>query len=301
MNLARVFLVLLVLSLHATALASTPEPTATVLFDIAIERATGETKVYLKADGVINDYRKVQLKKNIEANRPDRMYLDVKNVLLAGKIPAKQVGTALSQVRIAKRSDGFRVVFDSNLDELFDYTISAQPDGLLVTIREASATNAVIADIMQGEEPVAAPEPKSEGDLDLLIVAAESPEHAQEWLDSSADRKVNLKILKTAKPDQVINISFLATGVTPDSYGDFSVAVSFTLLDPSGKLVLSKRRFANTSGRAPANPAFILAEPVLSITLDGSDPSGEYTMIGIVEDLTNNKMVRTSLKIALEK
>ena len=58
MNLARVFLVLLVLSLHATALASTPEPTATVLFDIAIERATGETKVYLKADGV-NDIRRL--------------------------------------------------------------------------------------------------------------------------------------------------------------------------------------------------------------------------------------------------
>jgi hypothetical protein len=328
MKLARVLLVLLVLSLKVTAPTeaseskpagslsepSSPQAKASVLFDVEIERTAEETKVHLKADGAIKDYREARLKKNVAAHRPDRMYLDLKNLRLAGPIPARQAGTALSRVRTGLRADGVRVVFDSNLDELFNYTISEQPDGLLVTIRETSGDTAVIAEMMPGDESEAEPEkvitpavatmrpePKAAGDLDLLIVAADTPEQTQEWLDGSPERKTGLQILKTAKPDQVINTSFLVTGVSSDSNGDFSVAVSFTLLDPDGKLVLSERRFAKTSGRAPANPAFIMADPVLGIILGESDPAGEYTIIGLVEDLTNNKVVRTSLKIALEK
>jgi len=206
------------------------------------------------------------------------------------------------------------VVLDSNLDGLFNYRISEQPDGLIVTILEPSGDPAVFAGVMDGNESGAQPEkvkapavvtihpePKAEGDLSLLIVAADSPEQTREWLDSSDDHKTGLQILKTAKSDQMINTSFLATGVTSDSNGDFSVEVSFTLLDPYGKLVLTKRNFAKTSGRAPVNPGFFMAEPELAIILGESDPAGEYTIIGIVEDLTNNKMVRTSLKIRLEK
>ena len=149
------------------ALVSEPkgiETNATVLFDIEIERSATETRVFLKADGKIKDYRKVALNKNVEAGRPDRMYIDVKNVRLAGPIPPKQVGTALAQIRTGQRTDGFRVVFDSNLDELFKYTISEQPDGMLITISEPSATTAVIADIIQeeGSAPVTAIAPEPE-------------------------------------------------------------------------------------------------------------------------------------------
>lgn len=328
MKLARVLFMLLVVSLNVAAPTaagesnpteslsepSSPQAEATVLFDIEIERAAEETKVHLKADGAIKDYREVRLKKNAKAHRPDRMYLDVKNVRLAGPIPAIQAGTALAQIRTGLRNDGVRVVFDSNLDELFDYAISEQPGGLLVTIRAPSGGPAGRADIRPGDEfgaetekiigPVVEtvrPEPKAAGDLNLLIVTADLPEQTQEWLDSSPDRQSSLQVLKTVKTDQTINTSFLVTGVSSDSNGDYAVAVSFTLLDPDGKLVLSKRRFAKTSGRAPANPAFILADPELGIILGESDPAGEYTIIGLVEDLTTNKTVRTSLRITLEK
>jgi type IV pilus assembly protein PilQ len=157
------------------ALATEPEiveVNATVLFDIEIERSAAETRVYLKADGKISDYRKVSLSKNVEAGRPDRMYIDVKNVRLAGPIPAKQVGTALGQVRTGQRTDGFRVVFDSNLDELFNYTISEKPDGMLITISEPSAATAVIADIIQeeGSDQVAEVTPEPE-----IFASAEEP------------------------------------------------------------------------------------------------------------------------------
>ena len=166
MKLARVLLVLLVLSLTvaASALASESNPArspfdppsiqteATLLFGIEIERAAEETKVHLKADGAIKDYREVRLKKNVAAGRPDRMYLDIKDVFLARPIRVKKVGTALSRVRTGRRPDGIRVVFDSSLDGLFDYTISDEPDGLLVTIREPAAARAVIADMAQRSE-----------------------------------------------------------------------------------------------------------------------------------------------------
>ena len=293
MKFARVFLfLLLVLSLPATAQAD-----ATVLFDIEVERAAEETKVYLKADGAISDYRKVQLKKNVEAGRPDRIYLDINNVHLAGPIPVKQVGTALAQVRTGRRADGIRVVFDSNLDELFNYTISEQSDGLLVTIHEPSAADPVIAPAVETIEP----EAKSEGDLGLLIVTSDSFEHTQEWLNAPPDRRINLKLLKTAKPDQEIITSFLVTGVESDLNGDYSFVVSFTLLDPYGKVVFGKRNYAKAAGTAPIDPAFIMAEPELGIVLDESDPLGDYKIIGIVEDLTSNKIFRTIQRITLEQ
>jgi hypothetical protein len=291
MKLTRVLLfLLLVLSIHPTAQAN-----AVVLFDIEIERADKETKIYLKADGVIKNYRKFQLKKNVEADRPDRMYLDLKNVSLAGPIPVKQVGTALARVRTGRRTDGVRVVFDSNLDELFNYTIREQPDGLLVTIREPSAANAVIAPVVE----TIYPEPKAEGDLKLVIVTSDSPDHAREWLKAPPARKISLKRLKTAKPYQEIYTSFLVTGLTPDIDGNFSYEISFTLLDASGNPIENRRHYAKAAGKAPTHPAFIMAEPELALVLDSSDPIGDYTIIGIVEDLTNSNVARSSMRITL--
>ena len=336
MKLTRVLLfLLLVLSIYPTAGALTSEITveaiesdltesasevafaqsnATVLFDIEIERADKETKVHLKADGSITDYRKVELKKNVEEDRPDRIYLDIKNVSLADPIRVKPVGTALARVRTGRRTDGFRVVFDSNLDELFDYTIREQPDGLLVTIREPSVANAGIADIMpvaefgtesdKGIGPAVEtiyPEPKAEGDLKLVIVTSDSPDHAREWLNAPPDRKISLKRLKMTKADQDIFTSFLVTGITPDIDGNFSYEISFTLLDASGKPVENRRHYSKTAGKAPTYPAFIMSEPELALVLGSSDPIGDYTIIGIVEDLTNNKIVRNSIRITLTR
>ncbi|MFO7605221.1 MAG: AMIN domain-containing protein [Desulfurivibrionaceae bacterium] len=130
---------------------------ASVLFDIEVEHSAKETRVFLKSDGPITDYKAVELAKNIKAGRPDRMYIDVKNVKPAGPIQPKVVGTALDQVRTGPRSDGFRVVFDSSLDELFSYRISEQPDGLLITISEPSPAATVIADLMAEDDSIASP------------------------------------------------------------------------------------------------------------------------------------------------
>jgi type IV pilus assembly protein PilQ len=124
---------------------------ATVLFGIEVEHLPTETKVFLKADGPIMDFTKEHLAANTKANLPDRMYIDVKKVKLAGPIQPQTVGTALAQIRTGARTDGFRVVFDSGLAGLFDYEVSEQDDGLLVTIKEPSAATSVIAGLVDAE------------------------------------------------------------------------------------------------------------------------------------------------------
>lgn len=143
---------------------------ATVLFDIEVEHSATETRVFLRANGPIKDYNKVALAKDIKANRPDRIYFDIKNVNLAGPIQPQIVGTALAQVRSAARTDGTRIVFDSSLDELFEYQVSEQPDGLLVTIKEPSAATSVIAGLLNSKntesDPATSPEPQAMGALE---------------------------------------------------------------------------------------------------------------------------------------
>ncbi len=303
MKLIRALLFLpLVLSIHATARAD-----ATFLYDIEIERTGTETEVYLKADGAIRDYGKFQLKKNVEADRPERMYLDLRNVRLAGPIPAREAGTALARVRTGKRSDGVRVVFDSNLDELFDYTIRERPDGLLVTIREPFADpiqaeiSATVPEVMAPAMETIYPEPEGAGNLKLVIAVSDAPDYAREWLNVQGVGKNGLELLKTAKTDQEINISFLVTGLSPDRAGNSSYQTSFAVLDPFGNPRENRRHYAKATVKAPNQPAFIMAEPELALVLDSLDPIGDYTIIGIVEDLINNKISRTSKRITLTR
>jgi type IV pilus assembly protein PilQ len=153
---------------------------ATVLFDIEVVHSPTATKVFLKADGPIRDYTKEHLTGNIKADRPERMYIDVKNVKLAGPIQPKTVGTALAQIRTGARTDGFRVVFDSGLADLFEYEISEQDDGLLVTINEPSAATAVIAGLVDANDvadtgPEVAAEPQEMAPLEDETIAASQP------------------------------------------------------------------------------------------------------------------------------
>ena len=145
------------------------------------------------------------------------------------------------------------------------------------------------------------PKPKPVGDLNLLIVTSDSPDYLDGWLHTQSDPGVSLKSLDVAKPRQPLVTSFLVTGFTPDQNGNISTAVSFALLDPNGKALFNERHYSNVSGKAPEKLSFIMAEPALNIVLDKSDPEGVYTIIGIAEDLVNNKAVRKSYKIQYVK
>ena len=182
---------------------------AKILFDIEIERSAIDTKVYLKADGVINNYKQVKLKKNVKANRPDRIYIDVKNVRLSGTIATKKVGTALSQVRIGQRTDGFRIVFDSGLDQLFDYSITEKDDGLLVTIREPSAATAVIAELIEDEGPVVTTTPDLSMEPQMIeAVFLDDNSGATEEVQPEKETKPEVDSKKATTDANLSNLAF---------------------------------------------------------------------------------------------
>jgi type IV pilus assembly protein PilQ len=145
------------------ALAEPVEPVepadahATVINDIEITASPGETSVYIKANGPISNYKWAGLPRT--EVRPDRMYIDIHGVKARGIHPIQEIGTAVSKIRTARRGDGVRIVFDSGLEELFEYDISSRPDGLLVTI--------------SGSAPVFVPEIDS--DPEIKSVPASKP------------------------------------------------------------------------------------------------------------------------------
>jgi type IV pilus assembly protein PilQ len=189
---------------------------ATVLFDIEVEHSPNETRVFLKADGTIQNYQKSELAKDVKANRPDRMYIDVKNVKQAGPIQPIVVGTALAQIITGIRTDGFRIVFDSSLDELFDYTISEQPDGLLVTIKEPSAATSVIAGLLDSED-FTYPETAISPDSQIMTVSDENDDNnfgTQEAMLAPEDDEPTITEAKIAPPKNEIGAALAFAGYT---------------------------------------------------------------------------------------
>ena len=124
---------------------------ASVIYDVEVDHSPTETRVFLRADGPIRDYRPTELEK--DAGRPARMFIDIKNLLIQGPPAEKYVGTSLARIRLAQREKDVRIVFDSDRPELFPYHIMARPDGLAVVIKESSPAAEIIADLTQHAAP----------------------------------------------------------------------------------------------------------------------------------------------------
>ena len=116
---------------------------ASRLKDIEIDTTNpAETRVFIKVNGPITNFRKAHLVKN--GSLPARMYIDIANVTLPGKLRQQTVGTSLAKIRAAQRKSSVRIVFDSGLDEMFSYEIEKRPYGLLIKIAESSSAAAPI-------------------------------------------------------------------------------------------------------------------------------------------------------------
>lgn len=132
------------------------QPAATMIENIEVDSsAPAVTRVFINADGSVASYKKAQLKKG--ANRPDRMYIDIPGVKLQGRHLYKEIGTSLARIRAAQRQDAVRIVFDSALDNLFQYEVETRPAGLVVTIQEPSQAETIIAGILEQSEATAPP------------------------------------------------------------------------------------------------------------------------------------------------
>ncbi|MCK5228552.1 MAG: AMIN domain-containing protein, partial [Desulfobulbaceae bacterium] len=125
---------------------------ATEIYAIEVDATETGTNVYLRTDGPVRDYKYNSIAAG--SGRPDRIYVDLKNVADRGDLaPLTHVGTVLEKIRVSQRSGGIRIVLDSGLDELFEYNISEQPDGLLITIEEPAVVEEIIAGVIAGLAP----------------------------------------------------------------------------------------------------------------------------------------------------
>ena len=139
----------LLILIHPKADSATVAPPATVapapapqietkpiqLREMVVKKGTGQTEVLILADAPIKDFRH-----NIVIDKeglPDMMFIDISGVEGSKLARETEVGTALSKIRIAPKGTGIRLLFDSGLPALFDYTVTQDPQGLLVTIQEA--------------------------------------------------------------------------------------------------------------------------------------------------------------------
>lgn len=129
---------------QAPPVAAASSRPASMLQDIVIDTTNpAETRVFIKTNGPVKDFHKAHLVKG--GGRPARMYIDIANVALPGKMLQHTVGTALAKIRAAQRKSAVRIVFDSGLNELFSYELENRPDGLIVKIAEASSAGTDVA------------------------------------------------------------------------------------------------------------------------------------------------------------
>jgi len=90
------------------------EKVAVGINDIKVVTSPKETLVKLLATGKIPSYHYNVLDK--KGDTPPRLFIDVNNVSGDSLVTEQHVGTALADIRVAKRGSGLRFVFDSSKD-----------------------------------------------------------------------------------------------------------------------------------------------------------------------------------------
>ncbi|WP_458776085.1 hypothetical protein [Desulforhopalus sp. 52FAK] len=185
------------------------------LTDFKIESTPNSTTIAIISNGPIDNYTVDTIGSG--ANRPPRMYIDIEDVAINELIPEKKIGSSVDKVRVAKRNNGARIVFDSATQQLFSYTVNPFENGLKVVVNETG--NKVI-------EPVQS------------IQASTVSEGAETTSDSTLDELIgSSEKLLTQDPDQIIanaaqsKATELADGFSFSGYNKQRISVDFYKID----------------------------------------------------------------------
>ena len=123
------------------------------LTDFNVTTTPNSTTIVIASNSMVENYTVDTI--SGDANRSPRMFIDIKDVDINELVREKRIGTSVERIRVAPRSGGARIVFDSASDELFRYTVTPSKDGLVVVIDETAGMT------------------KSDGTLDSLIDSSE--------------------------------------------------------------------------------------------------------------------------------
>jgi len=109
------------------------------LTDFKIESTPNSTTITIVSNGQIDNYTVDTIGSG--ANRPPRMFVDIEDVAINELVQEKKIGTSVDRVRVAKRGNGARIVFDSASQKIFSYTVTPSAEGLNIVIDESSPQN----------------------------------------------------------------------------------------------------------------------------------------------------------------
>lgn len=142
------------------------------LTDFKIDSTPNSTTISILSNGPIDNYTVDTIGSG--ANRPPRMYIDIEDVAITELVPEKKIGTSVDKVRVAKRDNGARIVFDSASPKLFSYTVNPFDNGLKVVIDETAGKDSETSPTAMAQaKEIPAPTSPSDKTLDELIGSSE--------------------------------------------------------------------------------------------------------------------------------
>ncbi|MDH4317348.1 MAG: AMIN domain-containing protein [Desulfobulbaceae bacterium] len=109
---------------------------ATALTEIKVNPALSQLEFTIVANGLFPKYQYHALEKS--KSGPARLYFDFDGVDCSELLKEQDVGSVVSKIRVSKKSDGARIVFDSASDNMFSYTINEQKDRVTLTVKDSS-------------------------------------------------------------------------------------------------------------------------------------------------------------------
>jgi len=140
-------------------------------------------------------------------------------------------------------------------------------------------------------------DPNAPGDLAVSVFVAESPDFIREWMTTPSSHGPTIRRIRKARFNQQVHAGFIVTGYKQqeDLRVDFAIDVKVT--DPIGKIIFGKKIWAQHSKKISSERSFILADPVLDLMIESSDPEGKYQIEATVHDRVVRKSASGSWEL----
>lgn len=155
----------------------------------------------------------------------------------------------------------------------------------------------VIVALIATPELAVAIDPNAPGDLSVSVFVAESPDFIREWVDTQSSHGPTIKRIRSARFNKQVHAGFIVTGYARHKDLRVNFAIDVQVTDPTGKVILKQANWARHNEKMPIERGFILANPVLDILIESSDPGGRYRIEATVHDRAAGKSASGSWEL----
>ncbi len=146
-------------------------------------------------------------------------------------------------------------------------------------------------------EPMTVTEP---GDLNVTVFITDSPEFIKEWVETPPSHGPTIRRIKEAKYNQMVHAGFSITGFSKDSDSKVDFVVAVQVKAPDGTVLMQENQWAVHTKKVLIDKGVIIADPVLDMTFEPSDPAGSYKISAIVFDKISKKKAKGSVYLLIK-